>query len=209
MFDRTFILSIKRNEQRLTETQAHLAKVGINPEVVLGFDGAITGLATRYSYDVDNPGTNFHICSRTISLALTHMLAWKIALHSPGEVFCFFEDDVRFTDDWASHAKPSLDYLNNDWLEKYKENWGILYLGSCCCDNRKMTQIQDRLHMVYYAQCLHAYVVKRHALQVLFDACEKFYAPIDIAVCLHALPVLKTFALLPRVAEQNNTYIPA
>lgn len=209
MFDRTFLLTIKRNDDRAKKTLEHLKSVGITPEVVHGFDGAITGLATRYSYDVDNPGTNFHICSRTISLALTHMTAWKIALHSPGNVFCFLEDDVRFQKDWHEHARHALKYLSKDWLEKYKEDWGMLFLGSCCCDNRKMHQIQDRLHMIYYAQCLHAYVVNRPVLQVLFDACEKFYAPIDIAVCIHAIPTFKTFALLPRVAEQENTFIPA
>ncbi len=62
------------------------------------------------------------------------------------------------------------------------------------------------------ASCNHAYVVRGSALPVLLDRCEKVWAPIDLSMhedrTRFGTRMLKSFAVLPRLATQDNTRIP-
>lgn len=199
MFDRHWILTIERNAKKFGETMAHLRERGIDAEKFDGFDADVTGLETRWKYEVDNPRTGYKMGPRTSNLYLSHYAMWKCATYATGDSFLILEDDVRFDEDWRDHMASALHNLPQDW--------DMLYIGSCCCEDRPKEQIRNRLYRVEMALCTHAYAVRRKALPVLLDKCKKFWSGIDIEIAVYATPHLNTYAILPRIASQWNTVI--
>jgi GR25 family glycosyltransferase involved in LPS biosynthesis len=173
----------------------------ISAEPFFGFDGGVTGLRTEHTYEIDNPGTNYRIGPKTVSLYLGHLAMWRMCEHLEGDSFLILEDDVRFKPDWEEHFEFALPALPNDW--------DLLYLGSCCCmgHGNNPVQVSGHLHKVDYALCTHAYAVRKKALPILRWECEKIYAGVDIAMCLHGIPRLNAYAFLPRLADQFETEI--
>jgi GR25 family glycosyltransferase involved in LPS biosynthesis len=204
-FDRTFMLALDRDikapHSRTHKTLDHLNAAGISAEIFPGFDGGITGLTTNHTYEIDNPGTNYRIGPRTISLYLGHLAMWRMCEFLEGDSFLILEDDVRFNPGWEEHFAFAFPALPIDW--------DLLYIGSCCAQGHghHPRQVSGHLHQVGYALCTHAYAVRKKALPVLRQACEKIYAGVDIAMCLHGIPQLKTYAFLPRLADQFETEI--
>lgn len=189
----------RRTEKRAV-TVAHLKSHGIHPDLFDGVDYEVSGLHSRHPYERDSPGSGFNIGWKLVNLYLTHFLAWKTCLYLPEESFVFFEDDVRFDYDWKEPFSDAVQYLPNDW--------DILYVGSCCAENQHSKhQIHGRLWEVWCALCCHAYAVKKSALPVLISACERIFAPVDIAIITETKP-MRRFAILPRVASQFETVIP-
>ena len=197
MFDKSYIISIKRNEERLRETMTHLNDEGIIPEIYHGLDGEITGIETKYLYEVDHPGTGFSIGPKVTNLYLSHFTLWKACLYSNGDTFLIMEDDVRYKPGWREHVDQAVRSMDKDW--------GMLFVGSCCCENRHKKKIKGRLHEIKYAVCAHSYAVTRKALEYMTNKMDKFWCPVDMAFVFYAIPFLKTYAILPRVADQFNT----
>lgn len=200
MFDKIFMLTLPRTlHGRARETLDHLRYHNLEAEPFIGLDGEVCGLETKFTYELDHPGTGYRIGPKTVSMYLNHMILWKVCKYLPGDVFLILEDDVRFNPDWKEHVDFALPSLPQDW--------DLLYIGSCCAQDKKPIQVQGHLHRVSYALCTHAYAVRKKALDVLWDACHRIYAGVDIAMCLHAIPQLQTYAFLPRIAQQHNTVI--
>ena len=184
---------------RTRKTLDHLSAMGINAEPFLGFDGSVTGLRTEHTYELDHPGTNYRIGPKTVNMYLGHLMMWRVCEYLDGDSFLFLEDDVRFKPDWREHFDFAIPSLPVDW--------DLLYIGSCCCGGSPVTQISGHLNRVNHALCTHAYAVRKKAFPTIRKACDKVYAGIDIALCLHAIPELNTFAFLPRLADQFETDI--
>lgn len=199
MFARYFLLTIKRNQRKAQHTLDHLRFAGIVPEVFYGLDGEVTGLETKHTYELDNPGTGYKIGPKTVSMYLGHMMVWKACEFLNGDAFMIMEDDARFTPDWKAHFDFAIPAL--------PANWDLLYLGSCCVQGTNPKQISGHLHKVTHALCTHCYAIRKKAIPTLVDACEKVYAGVDIAMSLHAIPKLNTFAFLPRIVDQFQTEI--
>lgn len=199
MFDREWILTIDRNKDRFNATMAHLQEQGIFPEPFYGFDAEVTGLETKWKYEVDNPRTGYRMGPRTSNLYLSHYVMWKCATYATGDSFLFLEDDVRFDSDWRGHMASAMHNLPQDW--------DILYVGSCCCEDRPKEQVKNRLWRTNFALCTHAYAVRKKALPILLERCKRFWSGVDIEMLIYALPHLKSYAILPRVAHQFGTVI--
>lgn len=197
MFDRELILTIPSNKARCDATLVHLNQRGIVPETFEGFDWKVTGLETTWKFEVDNPRTGYRMGPKIINLYLGHYALWKCMQYATGDSFLVLEDDVRFDDDWRGHMASALHNLPQDW--------DLLYIGSCCCDGRPRTQIKNRLHKVDYALCTHAYAFRRKALPILLEKCNRFWAAVDVEMVFLAMPYLKTYAILPRIAQQFET----
>jgi hypothetical protein len=202
-FSRVFMLAVRKSlEQPHSRTQLtldHMRAMDIPAEPFIGLDGSETGLATTHTYEIDHPGTNYRIGPKIVNMYLGHLMMWRVCEYLDGDSFLFLEDDVRFKADWRAHFDFALPAL--------PPTWDLLFLGSCCCGGKSVQQISGHLHRVHYALCTHAYAVRKKALPVLARACAKVYANIDIAICLHAMPQLETYAFLPRLADQHGTEI--
>lgn len=199
-FDKTLMLTIRRElHGRAKMTMDHLRAEGIEAETFIGLDGEKTGLITTHTYELDNPGTNYRIGPKTVNMQIGHWWIWKTFEYLQGDSFLLLEDDARFVPGWKEHwnfARPQL-----------PDDWDLLYVGSCCCMDRPRTQISGAIHKIEFALCTHAYGVRRKAIPIILEACERVYAGIDISIALHAIPKLNTYAFLPRLADQYKTEI--
>lgn len=194
------MLTIRRNVQKANATLDHLRFAGIDAEPFYGLDGEVTGLDTKWTYERDHPGTGYKIGPKTVSMYLGHYMFWKVCEYMEGDSFLVLEDDVRFTRDWKEHFDFAMPALPPDW--------DLLYIGSCCCMGHPgIEKVSGHLHRVQHAQCTHAYAIRKKAAPILLEACQKVYAGVDIAMCLHGIPKLNTYAFLPRLANQHETMI--
>lgn len=193
---RTFVLTIRRNADKAKETMRLLGEAGIQAEPFHGLDAQVTGVnGTQWTYEVDYPGSNHHISEKKINMMLSYLMLWKTMSYLPDDAFLILEDDVRFDADWKRHWDEAMTHLPDDW--------DLIYLGNCCCQGRSdQDVIWGRLHRVKYALCTHAFAVRKKALGLLLEKCEKIWATIDIAIALECMPHLNCYAMLPRIADQ-------
>jgi len=199
---RTFVLTIKGAEAKSSLTMGLLGGAGIKAEAFYGLDANITGVnGTKHTYEIDHPGSNYHIGEKHINMHLSYLMLWKVLSYIEGDAFVLLEDDVRLEPDWKAHFDYSISHLPDDW--------DMLYLGSCCSAGRSDKQeVWGRLHRVRYALCTHAYAVRKKALPLILNRCEKVWAGTDIALALDCMPHLNCYAFLPRLATQLDTNIP-
>ena len=73
LFDKAYVLTIKRAAAKLVVVREHLRSVGIEAETFLGMDGLVTGLETSHPYEIDAPGSNYRIGGNNTA-ALERML---------------------------------------------------------------------------------------------------------------------------------------
>lgn len=199
--ERLFLITIPRCKQKAGRTLLHLRERGIWPELFHGIDAEVSGLETKWTYELDHPGSGYRIGPKLVNMQLSHYLLWKVASYLPNDIFVIFEDDVRFEPGWKEHFDIGVTHL--------PEDWDLIYLGSCCVEERRDNQvIWGRLAKVSGALCTHAYAVRRKALPVFLDNMMKVWANIDIAIQTDVMPHLNCFAFVPRLAYQHETVIP-
>lgn len=197
---RTFVLGIPRLAAKREATMAHLTERGIEAERFDAIDCEINGLGTCHTYEYDNPGTNWNIGPKLVTHALAFRMLWSVCQHLDNDAFFFFEDDVRFDEDWKVHFDDAMQHID--------PGWQVLYVGSCCTTNRNRRQIHNRLWEVQYALCTHAFAFRKSAIPIFLESCEKIYAPLDISMIIDVKVPLKRYAILPRIAHQLDTVIP-
>lgn len=194
------IITLPRCHDKYQETQAHLVREGIYAQPFYGFDYQITGLETSWTYELDHPGSGYHIGPKMVSMHLSHYLLWKVLSYLPHDVTVILEDDVRFLRGWREHFDEGVTHLPDDW--------DLLYIGSCCAEERRDIQpVWGRLCKINHALCTHAYVVRKKALSVLLEHGQKVWTNIDLSIALCCMPHLQCFAFLPRLANQLDTVI--
>ena len=209
-FTRILLLTLRtalaNPDAKVHATLAHLLSLDIPATPFTGYDCSESGLITTHPYERDHPGSGYRIGPKTVNMCLSHLTMWRSCEllegtngAQPSDSFLFLEDDVRFRPDWYVRFSRAFAAL--------PPSWDLLYVGSCCCADKQNNLIAPDLYRVRYALCTHAYAVRRKALSVLQAACARIYAGIDISMCLHGIPKLETYAILPRVADQFETVI--
>lgn len=194
-----FCLTLERTPQRTETIRQHFDEIGLtNVDFFYGLDGDQRWrTTTRHTYEVDNPGSNYHIGPITIALALSHYALWNHVLHIEGEdTFMIMENDCRFLNNWRSRLDSAVAHLPS--------GWGMLYPGSCCLKLGK--QVHEHLWEAAYAVCLHCYVINKWSAERLIDVNQRLWGPIDIAIQLES--GLPRYAIHPRICDQGSTVIP-
>jgi len=195
---KSYCITLARSAERTAETQRHFEAIGL-PDVTFfpGVDGVGPWrMSTRHTYDVDHPGTNYHIGPITIALLLSHYALWNHIRHQSGQHFLIMENDCRFLEGW----KPKLDQA----IASLPEGWGILYPGSCCLQTS--THVAGCLWRTPYAMCTHAYIVNQWSVEQLIATTQEIWAPLDIN--MHFRCAIPKYAIKPRICEQNATVLP-
>ena len=193
---RTFCITLPEYSRHELLARRHFEAMKLNVDFIWGISGEHFGLYTNHTYEVDNPGSGHTKSPAEIGCFLSHYMVWSICKQLPDDYFLILEDDVRF----ACNAKARIAKA----LTTCPSDWDILYIGSCNCSGKVTTKVTDELYVVSEPHCTHAYMVRKKALSVLLSTQRDVYAPIDISMAFHALPLLKTYVLLPRAAEQLN-----
>ena len=137
---------------------------------------------------------------KQVNLHLSHYMLWAAMLHFPEDEFLVLEDDCKFNDDWKQKYDDARSVLPDDW--------GILYLGSCCAYDKPQYCVGKNLYAVKFPLCTHSYSVRKKALPMMLEKCMKVYAPVDIALALDVCPFVPTYTIIPRIADQYDTMLP-
>lgn len=155
------------------------------------------GLQTRYTYEVDNPGSGYRIGPKEIGIYLSHWTLWS-HLEKLGESAYFIvEDDSVFRPGFMENLEKAAYHL--------PEDWDIIYVGSCCTKNKVFDHLGGNLYDVRYPACTHAMVIRHKTLRILLDELQKADAPVDLALSQMILPQLKSFTILPRLVDQSTS----
>lgn len=188
-------------------TSEHLASVGVDYNFFPGIDGDVWGLETILPYGEDAPGTGYRIGGKVIGISLSHYMLWTVLSKLPGpygnfdpwDYFWINEDDVRFVADWRSRLEQALIDVPRDW--------DMLYVGSCCCADKKPDQVRGNVWRVQYPTCAHSYMVRRKALPIMLETQQLAWAGIDTQLIFRTHPLIKVYTILPRLVEQQNTHL--
>lgn len=199
---KTIVLTLK-DSSRIAKTESHLKSVGLTDyKLFYGLNGAKSGLQAGFPYEIDHPGSGYKIDSKHVGCSLSHWILWThlefVSRETEDDMWMIVEDDVLFRDGWSEVLKLALKDLPKDW--------DILFAGHCCVHSRTIGYVREGL-LIAKPLCTHCYIVRKKALNVLIDENHKIYAPIDLQMSLGALPRLNTYAIYPRIADQDGTNI--
>lgn len=195
---RTFVLTVDRPIARFTATAAHLDSLGIKWERLNGFDNQLCKLSPVETFDLDRAGER--IGSKHIAACLSHYLLWTVMFHSAEEVFWALEYDVRLVEDWRARYEQIMRDVPDDW--------DLLYIGNCCCQDRETKHIKGDVYEVLYPLCGHAIQIRKRALPTLLAEHQRISMPLDIAMFYWSLPKLRVYTVLPALVTQAGTPLP-
>ena len=212
---KSYCITLRETVDRWASAYNHFAGHGLFPEQFLGLNAVKWGLTTKNSYDVDHPGTGFHIPQKHVGLHLSHYWLWRqisrlASTNNGSDYSLIMEDDSRYIGN-----DPLLSVLAEyeDWLKSMEADYRplILFLGSCNCAGKPSETINESLgiHKLEWPQCTHAYIVNNRAAAGLILSQEKSWAPIDLAMIFNSFPEMKghVYTVLPRLFDQGTQSI--
>ncbi len=194
---RAFIMTIGKRRAIAEDTRGKLMDIGIPATITDSIDGSISGLETKWTYEIDRPGAGYRIGYKVVAVCVGHYMLWYAAHLMRRVPVTIFEDDVRMSRDWKERLTSACEFLPDDW--------DMLFLGSC--DVIKGDKLSNELYRAKAALCSHAYIVSDKGLSLLLNHCHQIWAPIDIAISIRAIPYMKAYVMIPRIAEQNKTVL--
>jgi hypothetical protein len=204
---RPFVMVVPEYPEKTAFIQSHLKSVGIEAENFNGFCAVnpqtkqpLSGLRTVHPYELDAPGSGWNIGQKPVSLWVSFYMLWSAMNLLPEEHFWQLEWDCKFPASWRGRVECA--------LRDAPPDFDLLFVGSCCCQGAPTTNIKGDVFEVKYPQCGHCIIIAKKALPVMLRTQRKVYAPLDISLKLHTLPLLKCYTVLPRIAEQFDTVIP-
>jgi len=197
---RSFLITVPEAQDRTDFIMRHYAAVGFETEIFNGISSRDSGLITEHKYEFDNPGGGHRIGKKEVAGWLSFYMAWSAMQYMPEKHFWTTEFDCKFPPDWRIKVEKALKDVPPDF--------DLLYVGSCCTKGKPMKHVAGTVFQMDQVQCGHSTIIAKKALPVMLATQRKCYAPLDISLAFHTLSKLKTFVILPRVAEQFDTYIP-
>ena len=197
---RAFCIVLPETPERTEKAKAHFAERSVyDVKMFPGIHAERFGLKTVFPYEVDAPGSGFNMGPKPTGIWLSHYMLWGALTMLHDDCFMVLESDAKFPKDWHTRLLAALQHLPKDF--------DVLYIGSCCCANRPQKHIGGEVYEVKYPMCTHAIIWAKKALPIVLETQRKCYAPIDISLAFHTLPLLKCYAVLPRIIEQFDTDI--
>lgn len=196
---RPFVISVPEAQDRTDFILRHYAAVGFETEVFYGISSRDSGLVTTHLYEVDAPNSGYKIGKKEVAGFLSFYMAWSAMTYMPESHFWTTEFDCKYPANWRARVEQALRDVPPDF--------DLLYVGSCCCKGKPMKHIKGEVYEMNQMQCGHSTIVAKKALPKMLSTQRKVWAPLDISLAFSTLPLLKCYAILPRVASQWDTFI--
>ena len=196
---RPIVVVVPELQERTRFIEGELLKNGIKPDLFWGFSSALSGLKTEHAYEVDNPGSGWKIGSKEVCTWITFYSLWQTMSFLPDQYFLQLEWDAKFHDDWRKKAELAMASVPADF--------DMLYLGSCCTEDKVKNKIAGNVYSVEWPCCGHAVVIAKKCLRKLLSTQRKVYAPLDLSLIFHTFRQtgMKVYTVLPRIADQFST----
>lgn len=204
---RILAITVPELKDERAAAEAHFRERGVPVEFVDGIHGVTSGIDSNLTYDYDNPGTNFKVGCKIISLALNHYIVWSACMLLPDEIFMILEADAKFPEDWSAR-------LNQVRLD-VPTDWDIIYVGSCNCTGKTFEHVKGDVYRVDVSNphnmphCSHSILYTKKAIKVALETQRRFYVGVDLALIFHTLPLLNVYVVLPSITGQFGTRIEA
>lgn len=197
---RAFVATVPEFPERTEFIQNHFKSVGLQAEEFHCLNADLAGVSTKWTYERDNPGSGWRIGEKPTALWISFYMLWSALNLLPDSHFLTLEWDAQFKPNWKELTEKALNDVPSDF--------DMLFLGSCCCNGAWKQHVRGNVWEVKYPACGHATIIAKKALPVMLRTQRKIYAPMDISLMLHTMPLLKVYAILPRIVDQFNTVIP-
>lgn len=202
---KVYCITLPEYPDNTKKAKTHFEEVGLeNVEFFWGFNASTAGfdgLRTSHPYEVDHPGSGYHMGPKPIGCWLSHYMLLNHIMHSPGEEFVMvLEDDAKFEEGW----KEKLDQA----LLDAPSNFDFLHPGHCCIEGHPKNHVKGMVWETKHSQCTHCYIVRRGCLPFVLGTIRKCWSPIDCQFVFEVFPSLNTYAIVPRIVTQFNTVIP-
>jgi len=111
-------------------------------------------------------------------------------------MWTIIEDDFRFKENWSK--------IYHDVMEDLPGDWDIVQFGNCCTLGLDLEKITDNLYKGG-ALCLHWYMIKRRALDILLETNRMVQGRIDVQMLRQSYKHLNAYTVLPSIAGQADT----
>lgn len=198
---RPFVVTLQELPEKERFIMQHFKERGIECEAFNGIHGETSGFRTVHPYEVDAPKSGWNIGMKPVATWLSFHTLYAAANVLPDSHFWFLEWDCCFPDNWRQRVEAALVHTPQDF--------DVLFVGSCCTGDRQKQHIGGEVFTVNPAPlCGHSLIVAKKAIPTILRTQRKCYAPWDLSLMFHSLPLLKVFVILPRVCTQFNTEIP-
>jgi len=199
---KTLCLTLRETPEIEARARKHFAERGVGDVTwIYGIHAGTAGLLTKFTYEVDHPGTNYTIGHHGVGIWVSFIIMFQVALHMEGDHFFFLEHDAEFHPNWKSRFDQAMKDVPPDF--------DFLFIGSCCLNSDKMkTHVKGDVWKVNSPNCNHGMIIAKKCLPfVIKQLSRRCWAPLDIHLIFECFPHLQVFALLPRAVDQTNTYL--
>ena len=197
---RPFVVVLQEMPEKEKFIMAHFKERGMEAEPFNGISAAVAGLKTTHNYEVDAPGSGWNMGTKPVATWLSFYMLWSGLNLLPETHFATLEWDCQLPENWRARTEAALRDVSQDF--------DVLFIGSCCADGGPKKHVAGDVYATRHVQCGHFTILAHKALPVLLRTLRKVWAPLDIQVMREALPLLKTYAVLPRIANQFETVLP-
>lgn len=190
-------------KDRTERAEKHFEENGIDNILwVNGVHGEAFGVGATRPYQRDVPDTDWKLEPRTVGCYLSAYMVFNIALsHPEWKYIMYLEDDTRFHEGWKYRAHNALANVPQDF------DW--LFLSHCCTEGKAAENISGEVYELKYPQAGHVSIIATKCIPKIIKECRNACIPFDIHLHDGVFNELKVYTMLPRLAEQENTFLPA
>jgi len=166
------------------------------------------GIKGTHIYLLDGrPEEQFYTGDANVGNFISQYIAYIVMHALDFSHYLYLEGDCEFVDGW----KPKLEQA----LRDVPKDFDLLYVGSCCCEGKEKEHVSgDVYHFPcrnkiwdHYPLCTHCYIIAKKAVPLLIATQRDVANSTDISIVKYAMPHLKVYAVLPRLAGQFNTQL--
>lgn len=152
IFDKTYVINLKKRPDRLVYIKEELKRVGINDyEVFEGVDGILLDYNTS-------------LLKGEIGIHETHLRILKDAVKNGYKDILILEDDVVFTDEYET---------SNELIENLPENWDFIYFGGNHLYGKTPEEHDDLFLKLNFTVALHCVGIRSNIFELLINSLEK------------------------------------
>lgn len=200
IFDRVFVINLKRRPDRLEHFRLQAEKYGISYELIEAFDGEIINGDTELLGKKITPSGEYRgldgYMKSCLGATMSHYKILKQSVENGYKKILVFEDDVLFNDNFKDSLISSISLS--------PENWDFLYLSGTMVNFEK---INDRISKLNSCFCLHSYCLSDNVFRKLMSEIEDkiFNFPVDV-IFSQNLRNYNSFITVPFLTKQYSNF---
>lgn len=196
--------------KRYEDAKAHFEEQGVDEIFWLtGIHGKKFQIKGTGIYLLDGkPEEKFYVGDANVANSLTQYCAFVVMDALDHDFYLYLEDDCRFSEGWKLILEQALLDAGTDW--------DIMFVGHCCVKGKRQVHIKGSVfefpyrgkqNWGCYPMATHCYIINKRCVKHLIATNRDTSNPSDVSLVYHSFPSLRVLAVIPRLAEQHNTFL--